>query len=255
VYGNSTQAELTELERHWAEILHAQRKNKYQAFDLAGREFEGKIYSETGGVERFVKLREHLSRLGLDRIAWEGKTVVDMGTNLGAFAIETARRGAARVTGEDMDAAVIAEARIHLAVAAIADESLALRVGFRAVDSMAANERCDVALFIGVLHHQKNQSRALAHIAERTGDTLVFEAQVASAGVSGVALDQTLDCELSTEHSSGYFGRGAFPTEALLLTTLREVGFAETEVIGPGRTPSRIVVHARKGTLRGGQKR
>jgi tRNA (mo5U34)-methyltransferase len=102
-----------------------------------------------------------------------GKTVLDIGCNAGFYAIEMARRGAARVVGIDHDPAYLAQARFAAELLGFS------RIEFRQLstyDVGALGERFDVVLFLGVLYHLRHPLLALDLIREHVaGDLLVVQ--------------------------------------------------------------------------------
>jgi tRNA (mo5U34)-methyltransferase len=102
-----------------------------------------------------------------------GKTVLDIGCNAGFYAIEMARRGAARVVGIDSDARYLAQAQ--LAAEALGVEG----IEFRQLDVYRVaelGERFDLVIFMGVLYHLRHPLLALDLIREHVaGDLLLFQ--------------------------------------------------------------------------------
>ncbi len=102
-----------------------------------------------------------------------GKSVLDIGCNAGFYAIEMARRGAARVLGIDSDARYLEQARLASEV-----------LGFPAIefrqadvyDVAALGERFDLVIFMGVLYHLRHPLLALDLIREHVaGDLMLFQ--------------------------------------------------------------------------------
>jgi tRNA (mo5U34)-methyltransferase len=121
-----------------------------------------------------------------------GKTVLDIGCNAGFYAIEMARRGAARVVGIDHDPGYLAQARF-------AAELLGFpKIEFRQLstyDVGALHERFDVVLFLGVLYHLRHPLLALDLIHEHVArDLLVVQSmQRGSNEVMAVEEDYDFD--------------------------------------------------------------
>lgn len=102
-----------------------------------------------------------------------GKSVLDIGCNAGFYAIEMARRGAARVLGIDSDPRYLDQAR--LAAGAL---GLPL-IEFAQVDVYdvaSLGETFDLVIFMGVLYHLRHPLLALDLIREHVaGDMLLFQ--------------------------------------------------------------------------------
>ena len=102
-----------------------------------------------------------------------GKTVLDIGCNAGFYAMEMARRGAARVVGIDSDDRYLAQGR--LAARALGFDA----VEFRRLDVYQVaqlGERFDLVIFMGVLYHLRHPLLALDLIREHVaGDLLLFQ--------------------------------------------------------------------------------
>ena len=102
-----------------------------------------------------------------------GRSVLDIGTNGGFYAIEMKRRGAARVVGIDSDEQYLEQARFAAEVAGVEIE---LRQ-CSAYDVASLGERFDVVLFMGVLYHLRHPLLALDLVHEHVArDLLVFQA-------------------------------------------------------------------------------
>ncbi len=102
-----------------------------------------------------------------------GKSVLDIGCNAGFYAIEFARRGAARVVGIDSDDRYLAQAR--LAAEALGQEQIELR-NLDVYDVAALGERFDLVVFMGVLYHLRHPLLALDLIRDHVaGDMLLFQ--------------------------------------------------------------------------------
>ena len=100
-----------------------------------------------------------------------GKSVLDSGCNAGFYAMEMARRGAARVVGIDSDERYLAQGR--LAARALGFEG----VEFRNLDVYQVarlGERFDLVIFMGVLYHLRHPLLALDLIREHVADDLLL---------------------------------------------------------------------------------
>src|SRR5512142_1286004 len=116
-----------------------------------------------------------------------GRSVLDVGTNGGFYAIEMKRRGAGRVVGIDSDEQYLAQARFAAEVAGVEIDFKQLSV----YDVASLGERFDVVLFMGVLYHLRPPLLALDLLHEHVArDLLVFQSlQRGSTEVSAVADD------------------------------------------------------------------
>lgn len=103
-----------------------------------------------------------------------GRTVLDIGCNAGFYAMEMARRGAARVVGIDSDPRYLAQARLGAEALGYRD-----RVELRQLDVYdvgTLGERFDIVLFMGVLYHLRHPLLALDLIREHVaGDMMIFQ--------------------------------------------------------------------------------
>src|SRR5690606_2642944 len=101
-----------------------------------------------------------------------GRSVLDIGCNAGFFAIQMARRSAARVVGIDTDPRYLAQARFAADVSGAAIELRRMSV----YDVAQLGERFDLVLFMGVLYHLRYPLLALDLIREHVaGDLLLFQ--------------------------------------------------------------------------------
>jgi tRNA (mo5U34)-methyltransferase len=102
----------------------------------------------------------------------KGKSVLDIGCNAGFYAMEMARRGAARVVGIDSDPRYLAQAQLAAEALGFAD-----RIELRQIDVYdvgALGERFDVVIFMGVLYHLRHPLLALDLIHEHVADDLLL---------------------------------------------------------------------------------
>jgi tRNA (mo5U34)-methyltransferase len=110
----------------------------------------------------------------------EGKSVLDIGCNAGFYAIEMARRGAARVVGIDSDPRYLAQAR--LAGRALGFDGIEWR-RCDVYDVARLGERFDLVIFMGVLYHLRHPLLALDLIREHVaGDMLLFQTMQQGSG-------------------------------------------------------------------------
>lgn len=102
-----------------------------------------------------------------------GRSVLDVGTNGGFYAIEMKKRGAERVVGIDSDGQYLAQARFAAEVAGVELELRECSV----YDVASLGERFDIVLFMGVLYHLRHPLLALDLLHEHAvRDLLVFQA-------------------------------------------------------------------------------
>ena len=132
-----------------------------------------------------------------------GKSVLDIGCNAGFYAMEMARRGAARVVGIDSDERYLAQGRL-------AAETLGFEraIEFRKLDVYdvgALGERFDFVIFMGVFYHLRHPLLALDLIREHVaGDRMLFQTmQRGSEEVFAVPEDYPF-------HEPGTYGPPAF---------------------------------------------
>ena len=140
-----------------------------------------------------------------------GKTVLDIGCNAGFYAVEMAKRGAARVLGIDSDERYLAQARLATRTLGFAD------VEFRNLsvyDVGALGERFDLVIFMGVLYHLRHPLLAL---------DLIRKHACREDGAGGLMLFQTMQqgstaswqpIEDHPFHTPGTFDPPAFFDEA-----------------------------------------
>jgi 2-polyprenyl-3-methyl-5-hydroxy-6-metoxy-1,4-benzoquinol methylase len=93
-----------------------------------------------------------------------GKTVLDVGCGSGRYAVEFAKRGAARVVGLDYAPGMLALARNYAAANGVADRCEFIQGDFT---TYAPGERFDVAIAIGVFDYQDKPVEFLTRMAER----------------------------------------------------------------------------------------
>lgn len=127
-----------------------------QYFDRNARTFDA-LYHEAQPLQRI--LNRWLRKAIYERLAitfersepLAGRTVLDVGCGTGRYAVEFARRGAARVVGIDYAQGMLELARQHAA-----DNGVADRCEFRDADfrTAAMDEQFDVAIAIGVFDYQ-----------------------------------------------------------------------------------------------------
>ena len=99
-----------------------------------------------------------------------GKSVLDIGCGSGRYAVEFARRGAARVIGLDYAAGMLDLARAYAREAGVADRCEFVAGDFTAV---APDERFDVVIAIGVYDYQDRPVEFLRRMADRCGGRII----------------------------------------------------------------------------------
>ncbi len=123
-----------------------------------------------------------------------GRSVLDIGCNAGFYALEMARRGAARVLALDADPHYLAQARLA------AEVTGAAAIEFRQMsvyDLADLGERFDLVLFMGVFYHLRHPLLALdliRHHGVAAGGQMLFQTMLRGAGnVAEVAPDRPFD--------------------------------------------------------------
>jgi 2-polyprenyl-3-methyl-5-hydroxy-6-metoxy-1,4-benzoquinol methylase len=104
-----------------------------------------------------------------------GKSVLDVGSYLGAFCVEALRRGAGRTVGIEINNRRISHARTIAEIAKLSPKYIEADI-----DSLALTESFDVCLCMNLLHHLKDPIRLLHVLSRFTRERLVLE--VASMG-------------------------------------------------------------------------
>lgn len=109
-----------------------------------------------------------------------GKSVLDIGCNAGFYAIEMAKRGAARVVGIDSDARYLEQARLACRTLGHTQIEFAL---LDVYDIAQLGERFDLVIFMGVLYHLRHPLLALDLIREHVaGDMMLFQTMQQGSG-------------------------------------------------------------------------
>ncbi len=93
-----------------------------------------------------------------------GKTILDVGCGSGRYAVEFARRGAARVVGLDYAPRMLELAQEYAAANGVADRCEFLQGDFT---SQPLTETFDVAIAIGVFDYQAEPAEFMRRMAER----------------------------------------------------------------------------------------
>jgi SAM-dependent methyltransferase len=143
--------------REEIERLLAENKLKYQRVELPY------------GLVTPGKDRRPSAKLALPENL-EGRSVLDVGCNIGFFSFEAERRGATRVLGIDFDPERIREATL---LKSVLDSSVEFAVGDVLKDPVG--ERFDLVLALNVIHHVTDPFSALETLASLTTWRLVIE--------------------------------------------------------------------------------
>lgn len=120
-----------------------------------------------------------------------GRSVLDIGCNAGFYAIEMARRGAARVVAIDSDPRYLAQAALAAEVAGV-DIDLRQMSVYHVAE---LGERFDFVIFMGVLYHLRHPLLALDLLrAHAVGQHMLFQTmQRGSDAAHPVAEDHDFD--------------------------------------------------------------
>lgn len=104
-----------------------------------------------------------------------GKSVLDVGSYLGAFCLEAIKRGASRAVGIELNSERIRQARTINDIVGSSAEYIQADI-----DELHLDERFDVCLCLNILHHLRDPIRLLYHLTDITRDRLMLE--IASLG-------------------------------------------------------------------------
>jgi tRNA (mo5U34)-methyltransferase len=173
-----------------------------------------------------------------------GKSVLDLGTWSGAFAVEAARRGAAKVSGLDY-----LTWRWPGYLGREAFDFVVRKSGYQITPiefdldqsplSMTSLGQYDVVLFLGVFYHLVDPIAAVREIAKITKEVLVIETYIeGTLQEEKPAMMFYPGRELNNDPSN-WWG----PNIACVRALLNMVGFSKIEVT-PGAAPSRYFFHA-----------
>jgi tRNA (mo5U34)-methyltransferase len=185
-----------------------------------------------------------------------GASVLEIGCNAGFYALEMARRGAARVIGIDSDARYLAQARFAAELLGFAIEYRQLSV----YDVAALRERFDCVLFLGVLYHLRHPLLALDLIHDHVARDRVVVQSMLRGSDDALAADEDYEFDEARVFELPAFPRLHFverrfagdptnwwiPNRACLEAMLRSAGFRieahpEREVFVCRRLPERAV--------------
>jgi tRNA (mo5U34)-methyltransferase len=167
-----------------------------------------------------------------------GRSVLDIGAWDGFYSFEAERRGARRVLATDSFSWQVHGDGTGKRGFDLAHEALRSGVEQREVDVMNLSPdevgSFDVVLFLGVLYHLRHPLLALERVAAVTGELLILETEVDLALGRRPAMAFYPGQELRGDWTN-WWG----PNAAAVVAMLRDVGFAEVEVVSPNSLPYR----------------
>ncbi len=177
-------------------------------------------------------------------LSLDGKSVVDLGTWTGAFAIEAARRGASRVVGVDYFMWSYPNVR---KVFQFVTQSFGYDITDVECDldasplNLSSLGEFDVTLFLGVFYHLKDPIAAIREISKITREVLVLETYWAA----DLPSDRPLMAfypgrELANDPSNWWA-----PNIPCVVALLKTFGFRKV-VVSDGSIPNRKMFHAYK---------
>jgi tRNA (mo5U34)-methyltransferase len=177
------------------------------------------------------------------KINLAGRTVLDVGTWNGGFAVEAWRRGASTVTGLDHFTWNHPHFRGRETFDLVSEVTGS---DLKAIDRDLDDPRLDlsdigqydVVLFLGVFYHLKNPLSALREVSCTVRDVLVLETHVERFCEDRPAMVFYPGAELADDPTN-WWG----PNTACIVELLKLMGFAQIE-IAAGSTDSRAVFHA-----------
>lgn len=185
-----------------------------------------------------------------DRLS--GKTVLDVGCNAGFYAIETKRRGAARVLGIDSQRNLISQA-------GFVRDVLGLDIEYRRMSVYDLDPhdlgQFDITLALGLLYHCKHLVLALEKLFTVTRKLLVLETAIYPREKLPESFVYGVGGAQSTLHPLAYIENPSDAKEAIynwflpgiaaLRALLKNIGFDEVEVF-PGVQSDRAVLACHK---------
>lgn len=177
------------------------------------------------------------------KIDLSGKTVLDIGTWNGGFAVEACRRGALSVTGLDHFTWNHPHFRGRETFELV---SKATKTHLGAIDrdldaprlNLGDIGRFDIVLFLGVFYHLQNPLSALREVCGLVKETLVVESHIENLPDNRPAMVFFPGAELSGD-STNWWG----PNVNCILELLKLMGFERVEV-SDGVNSARKVFHA-----------
>lgn len=172
-----------------------------------------------------------------------GRSVLDVGTWNGGFAIEAKRRGAARVLATDSLCWRLPAFRGRETLDIVL-QATGLAIETREIDTTEIDEAAvgtfEIVLFLGVFYHLFNPIAVLQRLAAVTREVLVLETHMDAEAELRPAMVFYPGNELNGD-ASNWWG----PNRACVDALLRAVGFLRIE-FAPGSGPGRGVFHAWK---------
>ena len=182
----------------------------------------------------------------------KGKTVLDVGCNAGFYAIETKRRGAARVLGVDSQRNLIRQA-------VFVRDLLGLDIEYRrlTVYDLDPHElgQFDITLALGLVYHLKHLVLALERLFVTTRELLILETAIYPPGATPSTAHYEVNNVSSLLHPIAYVENPSDAKEAIynwflpsvdaLKALLRNVGFDDVEVF-PTPHEDRAILACRK---------
>jgi len=209
----------------------------YQSLELV----DGRVINGTKPIAMMKgEFENAFGRLG----PLQGKTVLDLGTWSGAFAVEAARRGAAGVTAVDQFTWTNEFFKGRLGFDFFVEQS---GYEIKAIEfdldssplSLTPLGIHDIVLFLGVFYHLKDPIAALREIYKITRETLVLETHIESQLPSDRPAMMFYPRRELANDPSNWWGPNVMCVRALLET----VGFSRIED-APGYEVNRHVFHA-----------
>jgi len=218
------------------------RTQKYQGFKVGDDYFPGILHSNGLKEVQSTHLKDQIKYLKLDEVDFVGKSVLDIGCNIGAFSLEARYRGASDIYGVDTSDNCIAEACILQAIENLNYNPFSIK--YRKCDFMNLDGKYDITMFLAILHHCPNPFKSLQKLKQLTSGMCIMEIQTADLKLgSQEILEESLDINIKERYRGAKFGLGFYPTKDLLMDTLQQVGFTPT-IVGKGKIDSRLIIHA-----------
>jgi SAM-dependent methyltransferase len=223
------------------------RKEKYQSFLIAGKEYPGILHDTSMRKIQSVQISHQIEYLHLAAIDFAGKSVLDVGCNIGAFLQYAHMRGASRLTGFDLSISCLVEAA---QLACLRSMREGVQIPLTLYQAEAADvvkyksARSEVALLLAVLHHTMEPMRALQAVAMSCTSTLILEVQLYDPNLPCKKLDD-MNVVLDSRVNGSKYGHGYYPTIDALHYALEKLNFRHIDVKGKGKLDSRVIVHAR----------
>jgi len=235
------------------EEFHKSRKGyaKYQPFKIGSQTFPGLLQNHQGNDVKEFTMEDQIKYLDLHNVIFSDASVLDIGSNIGAFSIYAAERGATEVLGIEISKALCGYAN-KLRDIAKSINPVYENVSYELGDFMTMDIpiKFDIALFLAVLHHCPEPYKSLERLFKLCTTLSVLEVQVADGCTTKhVAIDNVdkfMNLEIDGHLRGSQFGLGYYPTKKCLYESLRKVGFSSVQRIGSGKLSSRIVLHAFK---------